>query len=79
MSSGDAVTGAENRCEPTTWMMSPPVMYFLDASTFAKNFSFVWFDSNSTAGISLVTATAVCSLGCSSRETMRSISLVAFS
>ena len=29
MSSGDALTGAENRCEPTTWMMSPAVMYSL--------------------------------------------------
>jgi len=49
---GEAVTGAEKRCEPTTWMMSPAVMYFLDASTFAKNFSWVWFDSNGIGGTS---------------------------
>ena len=79
MSSGDALTGAENRCEPTTWMMSPAVMYFLAASTFAKNFSFVWLDSNAIGGTSSGTVTALCSLGCSSSETIRSISLVAFS
>jgi hypothetical protein len=49
MSSGDALTGAENRCEPTTWMMSPAVMYSLAPSTLAKNFSCVCWIRTATS------------------------------
>ena len=38
MSSGDALTGAEKRCEPTTWMMSPAVMYSFDLRTLRGKF-----------------------------------------
>jgi hypothetical protein len=36
MSSGEAFTGVEKRCDPTTWMMSPDVMYFLAVATLAR-------------------------------------------
>ena len=52
MSIGEALTGAENRCEPTTWMMSPAVMYSFALRTLAPNFSFVMFDSNGIEGVS---------------------------
>ncbi len=48
---------AEKRCEPTTWMMSPAVMYFLALRTLARNFSFGTFDSNGSGGTSSGTVT----------------------
>mgnify|MGYP006333262999 CR=1 FL=1 len=39
MSIGAAFTGAENRCEPTTWMMSPAVMNSFARRTFSRNVS----------------------------------------
>ena len=35
---GAALTGVLKRCEPTTWMMSPAVMYSFALTTLAKNF-----------------------------------------
>ena len=76
MSSGDALTGAEKRCEPTTWMMSPAVMYCLALRTLARNFSFGRFDSKGNAAAPRpARVTGWCSLGCSSSEMSRSISL----
>jgi hypothetical protein len=76
---GEAFTGVENRCDPTTWIMSPAVMYFLARSTFCRKASLVMLEVKGISGVSRGTSTGACSDGCSSSETRRSISPTASS
>ena len=47
-----AWTGVEKRCEPTTWMMSPAVMYCWARETFRKNTSFGMLETKGISGTS---------------------------
>src|SRR2546426_2424514 len=75
MSSGVALTGVENRCEPTTWMISPAVMYSLAFETWAKNDSLVTFESKGMERTSSGSVAGWCSAGCSSNEDRKSTRL----
>src|ERR1044071_1771311 len=76
---GDALTGVENRWDPTTWMMSPAVMYSFDRRTLARNLSLGTLDSKKMEGTSEGRLTGWYWQGCSSSDTIRSISFTAYS
>ena len=56
-SMADAVTGIENRWEPTTWIMSPARMYSFAFKTLAEKFSRGTFESKAMDGITAGTLT----------------------